>query len=38
MIKLTEQKKKDRKYSQAMACSILCKEIQASAVLMGKAT
>ena len=28
MIKLTEQKKKDIKYSQAMARSISCKEIQ----------
>lgn len=38
MIKSTEQNKKDIKYSQAMARSISCKEIQASAGFMGKAT
>lgn len=38
MIELTEQEKKDIKYNQAMAHSISCKEIQASAVFMGKVT
>lgn len=38
MIELTEQEKKDIKYNQAMAHGISRKEIQASAVFMGKGT
>lgn len=38
MTELTEQEKKDIKYNQAMAHGISRKEIQASAVFMGKGT